>query len=294
MRINTKDIYDEFISELKSRRKILKEEVSDYNNSKDYLLNKIKQYKHYIENFTNIRYEDICNLNRLIAEKSVINLANIAGINVNDIRRNINIIVEINKSISKLQSEINQIEANMIGYIVFKEVTYKFNCKLSDEIVYKGYVLNIGYSLGHIRIKKINCFLNRDGSQRTKRRINWNESNKLKKEIELNGEVPYKVTKREGRKIIEDNGGIPWFVYFNNEWDYLWHWYKGTCSVLNTPYYKFRPTIYNNSSRYDGMGNVNKLSQLKTSNSPLLANFTENIIDKGHRKGYLDTLWKGK
>lgn len=294
MKITTQDIYNDFILDLKSKRLIVLEEKSNYESSKKYLVNKILKLKHYLDNFTNIKCEDIESLDRFISEKSVVNLTNISSINVDDIRRNINIIVEINKSINKLQKELNQIEVDIIAYKVFKEITYKFNCKISDEIVYKGYALNLGYGLGHIRVKKINCFLNKDGSPRTKKRINWGESNKLKKEIIEKEGLPYKVTERNERKIIADNGGIPWFVYFNNEWDYLWYWYKGTCMILNTPYYKFRPTTYNNTSRNDGLGNVNKLKQLVTAGSELLSNFTENMIDKGHRKGHSNTLWKGR
>lgn len=294
MKISTKDIYDEYVLELKIRRKSLSDERESYLSSKNYTMSKIESLKHYIENFTNIRYNDIKDLTRMISSRSVVQLTNVVGIDVTFMTRSINVIVEINKSLEKIDKEIKQIEVDLIGYLVFKEIIYKFDCKISDEVVYKGYALALGFGLGHIRIKKINCFFNRDGSNRVKKRINWNASNKKRKEIEDSGGVSYKVTKREGRKIIEDNGGEHWFVYHANEWDYLWHWYKGKCIILNTPYYRFRPTIYNNSSRYGGMGNVNKLKQLVTANSDLLSNFTETIVDKGHRRGHLDTLWKGR
>jgi hypothetical protein len=136
--------------------------------------------------------------------------------------------------------------------------------------------------MGHLRIKKVNALFNKDGSLRVKKRINWNQSNIKKAEIIARGGTPFKVLEREGRVITKTNGGEMWYCYFENEWDYMWHWYKGECFNLNSPYYKFKPTIHNNTSRKEDsrMGNVNKLKQLVTSNSPLLENFTEKIIER--------------
>lgn len=287
MKINTDIIYREYLAKLNNRKADLVIEKENYNKSKDYLFSKIEEYKHYIDNFTNLVFKDLKELDRLVAEKSLIHLVNIQGLDVNTLRRTINVIVVINKSLCKIEEELKIIENSLISNKIFKIIIYSFNDKISDEIVNTGYALRLGSGLGLIRIKKVDAIHNKDGSLRTKKRINWNESNKKKAEIIERGGIPYQVlTRGEDRKILTHNDGEDWFVYFNNRYDYLWHWNKNRCLVLNSPYYKFRPTIYNNTSKDGKLGNVNKLKQLVTSNSPLLNNFAEIILDGNNKTGY--------
>lgn len=275
MKVTTKYLHTDYIRDLKTIKDSTKKEIESYEKSKKYILEKLKIYKHYIENFTNIIYREIENLERIIPEKSLVYLVNIAGIDVHILRRNINIVVEINKSLNKLEKRLQEVNENIVGYQVYKEIIYKFNGKLSEQIISKGYRFELGYSLGYITIKKVNCMYNKNGSLRTKKRVDWGESNKLKKRIIEDGNLPYKVLNRdENGKIVEDNGGLKYILYHEKEWDYLWHWYKADCKVLNSPYFRFRPTIYDNTTRDGKTGNVNKLKQLVMTNSPLLTNFS--------------------
>lgn len=281
MKISTKEIYEEYIAELSEEKKALISDKDDFIASRSYLLSKLAPYKHYLDHFTNIKYNDVKDMTRVVAEKSLIHLANMAGCPVDNIRRTVNMIAEINKSINVIDEKIENIGKLIKKYNIFQKVIFKFNVKVSNLIVSQGYVLYLGSGLGHVRIKKVNCMFKKNGDLKENKRIDWNESNKKKAEIIARGGIPYKVMEREGDKIVKDNGGERWFVYFNYEWDYLWYWSKGIRSVMNSSYYKFRPTIYNNTSRYkdNSLGNVNKLKQLVTCNSPLLTNFSENISD---------------
>lgn len=277
MKVNTSQIYLEYVRGNSLEKNILLEEQAHYKKSKAYLISKLELHKHYIDNFTNINFDTLDTLDRLISEKSLIHLVNIADIDISTIRKTINIIVTINKSLYKIEEKLEKIASSYIPENTFKEILYRFNNKISDEIVYKGYVLRLGSGLGFIRIKKVNAIHNRDGSLRVKKRINWGESNKRKNELLQNGEVPYKVLERDVEgKIVSTNNGVNWFIYHSNDFDYLWNWNKNKCVVMNSAYYKFKPTIYNNTTG-DGnkLGNINKLKQLVTSNSPLLSNFSE-------------------
>lgn len=268
MKINTNYIFKEYRTTLVEDKTSLNKQKEDYENTKKYLLNKLEPFEHYLNHFTNIIYNDIKYLDRLIAEKSLIHLVDISGVDVNHIRRTLNIIVTINKAIQKIDEELTTIEADMIGNSLFRDILYKFNNKISDEIVYRGYMLMLGSRMGHIRIKKIDC------RSRIRRRINWDLSNRKKAEILARGGTPYKVLeKNEAREVISHNEGEMWLVYFTNDFDYLWHWNKGRGVVMNSGYYKMRPTVYNNTKREGKLGNVNKLKQLVTANSPLLNNF---------------------
>ena len=287
MKINTSQIYLDYLRYNNQDKVSLLESIKDYNKTKEYLLEKLKVYEHYIINFTNINYANINDLDRLISEKSLIHLVDIAGVDINSIRRTINIIVTINKDLNKIEEKLQAIKDNYITEDLFKEVLYKFNNKISDEIVYKGYTFKLGGGLGFIRIKKVNAIYNRDGSLRTKKRINWGESNKLKAELIKEGKIPYQVlTRDEEGKILTHNGGENWFIYHSNDFDYLWNWNKNRCATLNSAYYKFKPTIYNNNTK-DGnkLGNINKLKQLVTANSPLLSNFSEILLESNNKKG---------
>lgn len=274
MKIGIVEMYNKYVKYLNDRKDELILERENYEKSKIYLLDKLEGYKFYIENFTNIRYSSIKHLDRCISERSLINIVNLAGVDINIIRRSMNVIVQINKNLIKVDEELKTIDKSLVNKDTFRRIIVKFNTIVSDEIVYKGYSYRIGCGLGIIRIKKILC------DKRIKKRINWFESLKNKKEIILRGETPYKVTLRDEttRKILEDNGGVKWFVYFDHPYDYLWHWSKNRNLVYNTAYYKMRPTVYNNSDKEEGkrgksVGNVTKLAQLKASNSELLRNY---------------------
>lgn len=267
MKIGPKEIYESYNKEFVDKKTFLLSEKENYTNTKDYLLDNLKTFEHYIVNFTNLRYNHLPNITRTISERVFNRVVDIAGVNPVAIRRCINMIAEINNRLEVIEKELLIINQNVINEDIHRKVLNMFNKELSDEIL-KGYIFKIGRGLGVIKIKKVLC------DTRIKKRINWNESKKLKAELELQGKLPFKVIERdENGKNIADNGGVNWFVYFDNAFDFLWHWSKNRNIVFNSAYYKFKPTIYNNTSNGGGLGNINRLAQLKASNSEILKNF---------------------
>lgn len=270
MKINTLKIYSDFISDLKVSESSIIEEIENYRKSKEYLLEKIAFYKHYIDNFTNVDYSQIDTLTKPIPDKAIRILTGQIGFDVNTLKRTLNIIVEINKSLTKLEKELNDVRNSIIEKDLFKDIIYKFNNKISDEIVYKGYAWFLGFNMGSIRIKKVLC------DKRIKKRIDWGKSNKKKAEILSRGGLPFKVLERNTQgEVILTNEGEHWFEYHTNAVDYLWHWHKKRVNVKNAAYFKFRPTYYNNTINDGKIGNVNKLKHLVTTDSELLKNFFE-------------------
>lgn len=267
MKIGTSEMYDQFNNFIYENKVAITNDINDYEKTKEYFLNKLVPFKHYIHNFTNIDYDGICNLTQHIPSKCIKSFTNLAGLNLEVLKVTINSIVEINKTLNKLKKELEIINNSEMDKDLFKEIIYRFNTKISDEIL-KGYIFRPGSGIGNTRIKKVRT------DNRKKKRVNWNESNKLKAQIIAEGNIPFKVTERnEEGKPVTDNGGVKWLVYFNTSFDYLWHWGKKTATSLNVPYYKFRPTQYNNTSNGGKLGNINRLKQMVTNNSPLLDNF---------------------
>lgn len=267
MRIGTIEIYEKYIENINNSISSLDEEIKNYSISKEYLLGKIKIFEHYIRNFSNIKYDDIKDLDRFLPEKSVtFNESNI-GLDLEILRVTINNITDINKSINRCKKQIETLQSNYIDKEKFKEVIHQFNTKISDEIVFKGYCFELGFRLGWIKIKKL------DVSLRKKKKIDWGKSNKRKAEIIAEGKLPFKAFYDEHLNLVGDNGGEKWHIYHENKYDCLWHWAKKHANAENVPYYKFRPTRYNNSSNGGGLGNVNKLKALVTGNSELLKNY---------------------
>lgn len=268
MKIQLTDIYEGYIIDLKERKLCLLDDKKRYEDSKNYLITKLEDYKHYLDNFTNIKFNEINKLDRAISEKSLIHLATVSGFSIEAVRRSLNMIVQINKNLVNIDEELKILKINTINESTAREIIETFNDKISNEILYKGYSFRIGGALGLIRIRKVLC------DKRIKKRINWNESNKKKKELIEQGRLPFEVLERdENRKAISNNGGEHWFVYFDQPFDYLWYWSKNRNIAFNSAYFKFRPTIYNNTKNGGHLGNINKLAKLKSSNSELLKNY---------------------
>lgn len=269
-KVGVSEMFDEYKKSNIESRKALNGEILGYKNTQNYLLEKLVPYKHYIDNFTNIEYESIAKLSKPIPYKNIQSITGIGGLDLDTLRRTVNGIVEINSELNKSETSLAKFEKCDISKDIFKEVIYRFNTKVSDEILYKGYTFRPGFGLSSTRIKKIKTDL------RIRKRINWDESLKYKAQLIAEGKLPFKVLEWDSeRRPIKDNGGEKWFVYFEGDFDYLWNWNKKKANALNTPYYKFRPTIYNNTKKGGKLGNINKLKQLVKIDSELLKNYSE-------------------
>ena len=268
MIVNTKYMYNLLVTNSKVTKVDVEKELNQYLNSKNYILKSLEPYEFYINNFTRINFEDLKNItNYNLNYKLRINSnTEKFGIDTEKLKRILNVLCEINKSIKKLE-KTKEIVKTIPNYEVYKDILNSFNEIVSDEIVYKGYVFNLPFNLSDIKITKVEC-------SKYGKKIDWNATNKKKKEILDKGEVLYKVLERDKEfRIIKDNGGEKYITYFQKDFDYLWNWVKSKVKVLNSAYYRFKPTYYNNTSTGGKLGNINKLSLLKTSNSELLKNF---------------------
>jgi hypothetical protein len=261
-------MYNLLVTNNKVTKKDIEINLAQYLNSKNYILKSLEPYEFYINNFTSINFEDLKNItNFYISNKLRINYnTEKFGIDTEKLKRLINVLCELNKNIKKLEKQ-KEIIKTIPKFEVYKDILNTFNETISDEIVYKGYTFNLPFNLSDIKITKVDC-------SKYGKKIDWNATNKKKKEILDKGGILYKVTERDDKfKIIKDNGGEKYIVYFDKDFDYLWNWVKSKVKVLNSAYYRFKPTYYNNTSTGGKLGNVNKLSLLKTSNSELLKNF---------------------
>lgn len=265
MKISTNDFYNDYCFTLKESININNTELISLNKSRNYLIDFIYTYEQYINNFTNINLDKIREIIRHIPEKSIIVLTNQLGLDLKRLVFSINGIVFLNKVIIKIEERIIRLKKLFINKEIFKTVLNKFNTKISDKIIDKGYTYHLGFGISKIRIKKIKC------DNRRKKLINWNESNKKKKEILDRGGIPFAVIERdEFKRRISDNGGEDWFIYFNTMFDYLWYWSKKRCTITNASYYKFKPTCYNNTTKGGNLGNINRLKRLVTNNDDSL------------------------
>ena len=104
-----------------------------------------------------------------------------------------------------------------IPYTYFKYVISQYNKKCADHIL-EGGVINLGNRLGKLRIRRIT-------RNHEKRKIDWGETNKLKKE-----------------------GVKKWVFYTDDHW-YSWYWEKRICNIPNKSVYKFRPSGGDNGNR---------------------------------------------
>lgn len=141
---------------------------------------------------------------------------------------------QVNKRLEELNNIKSNLKKNLVSYSTYKFVLKTFNLELVDRII-KGYEFNAGYGISTIRIQKKERDLTKDV-------INWNASLQIKKNILSKGETPYKVLQRDKTGLItKDNGGVPYFVYMNDDYSYWWHWNKKTSNIPNQLVYSFTP-----------------------------------------------------
>lgn len=265
MKVQLGDMFLTYSSNVLERKQELLKDKENYENSKSYLLNRLEEHRLYIQSATNIKYEVIAKLDKQVNGRFLRKPNLISDENIENIRRSINMIIEINKLLKKINVELQELNENAIDEKTFRGVINFFNETLSNEILYEAYTFRIGYQLGVIRIKRILC------DKRIKKKINWSESLKVRNQLLKEGKTPYKVLERDAdNNVIKHNGGEHWFVYFTGNFDFLWHWSKNRNILLNSAYYKFRPTVYNNVTKGGDIGNANKLAQLKALNAEIL------------------------
>lgn len=267
MKIAAQEMFLAYSTRLNNEIIANKETIENFKKSREFILNQLSNYKHYFDTFTNIDFSCFETIKKPINSNRII-MYNHIGLDKRRITQLINMLCVINSNIEKYEKKVKVCIESKISDKIFKQVIYKFNAKISDEILDKGYTFAPGYGI-KIRIKKVDC------RNLVLRNIDWNSSLKKKAEIIAKGGLPYKTLKYDKNdKPIEGNGGEDWFVRFTTPFDYIWFWQKVICKIPNNAYYKFKPTIYNNVSRGENrLGNINKLKLMIRENDEKLKNF---------------------
>ena len=128
--------------------------------------------------------------------------------------------------INKHKEYITSLERQKISYKVYVKILKKFNLKISYEMVFRQYVLKLGYGLG-------NLFVARKIAKKEK--INWNASNKRKAILIENNKIPfYKADKELAEKEGLEYNGVEWLRYHNKENVWIHH------QMVNVTSYKFQ------------------------------------------------------
>lgn len=267
-------MYYLYNTEITNRIGGIKELISKYETSKNYLLGNLEICKDYITKYTKVDFDNLKNLTTPIPQ-FYLGGSPLLKEYADKAFNLINILVQTNVFIKKEKANLEAEQKKLVTEQVYKKTIELFNKKISREIL-KGYTFRVGNRISNIRIKKQTI------TERSKKRIDWKASLEFKESLILRGETPYKVLEYdEMKRPIKDNGGVKWFVYHTPNvdgngqiYDYIWYWEKQNCKILNVKIYKFRPTVNSNTvgGKYE-LGNANKLKQLQKENSELLKYF---------------------
>ena len=104
-----------------------------------------------------------------------------------------------------------------ISYRTFCDIIKTFNKKCTERIIEEDAVLDMGFDLGNI-MKVEHKLMPRIGTTNGNLRasINWPASHQKKKDIIARGGTPLQMIKDENGKILGDNGGEEWMIYYTD------------------------------------------------------------------------------
>lgn len=174
---------------------------------------------------------------------SDVNLTRIGGDNKHSkfkiLQFKVKSLLTLNKRIIASKARIELYSNCIMTYNTFHALNSTVNYELSKSIL-RGYKFNIaiGTGVGSIVVERKTRKFLEDGTTKDKS-INWVESNRFKKTLELNNIPVYnKLTNPTGRK---------WFIYHTAENVYYINW---TCNLTqhhNFKFYTFKPTWFVNT-----------------------------------------------
>lgn len=279
--IGIKEMYNIYIDSLRNNILNYDNMLFNLNNSKKYILEQLVSYELYINNFTKIKYKNIDSLILKINIEDDVFFDKVSN-NAEEIANRvifinlINHLSTLNSKINRINNEILKLKKRNQTYKVYKFIIGEFNKKTSIEIL-NGESLNLGFRLGSIRIQKKRRYKGDENVEsfdpHNYKVVNLGESNKFKQELIDKGFIPYKAIKDENGKVIGDNGGHKWLIYFTDDFSYWWYWNKHNkdvnkaVGVRNVKKYSFLPTK-------GIIGNRVKLQNLLKTNPTAHLNFT--------------------
>ena len=130
------------------------------------------------------------------------------------------------------------LKGGKMSYPAFKELLFAYNKAMIAECIATGNEWILRGNSGVIKVGKIKRKMKVSEYGTIKAAIDWNASNKLKREIIARGELPYEAIKDEIGNKIGDNGGVEWLVYFTSTYYYSWK-YSPAIFLKNSFKYKF-------------------------------------------------------
>lgn len=219
----TRDIYEDFCKHTEYKRSELMAEISNLNNTKEYLNSIVENNLDYLCSH-GFKYSDF--------------IAN--GISDYKIRHSKldekykQTLLNYNKVIKQIKEksiELSKLELLRIPYEAYSDILMEMNREIMKSVL-NGYIFSFGSKTGRLFIKEIENIDYRTGD--IKQRVDWGSSWKYHDQLIEEGKVPY------NSKTAPD--GVKWFIYFTDEFSY---WFKLTSRFLkNRRYYRFIPTNY--------------------------------------------------
>jgi len=210
-------IYELYIKEINYRINNLLQELDLYNTNKENFKTLLINNEKILTLYTNVSLNDILNSKdknfiykvKFPSEKLYINGKEI---NFKAVKLYTERYLHINNICNTLSNKINILKKQIIDFSLYLKIVKSFNTKVINEIVNNNYKFNIVPSFGAISVIK---------NENHRKRVNWGESNKKKKEILERGGIPYVKADAES---IENYQGEEWLSY-HPPIDFFLHWH---------------------------------------------------------------------
>lgn len=161
--------------------------------------------------------------------------------------------------------EVYKNEGGKLPYMKYKKIIELFHKKVTDKVVTIGYEFQLPYHSGLLKVVQLVRKYKVLENGNIKASPDWGTSNKLKAELIANGELPLEMYKNENKKIIGNNGGKPWIVYYTTTTYFSWVFVN---HIFQKNWFEFTFQITD--------GNAEKLSAGINDNSYLLFKVREN------------------
>jgi len=105
-------------------------------------------------------------------------------------------------------------------------VVSRFNQEIMDEIIYEGREFDMGSNLAKLSIIRID-------RNHAAPRVDWASTKQLKQEL---------LDKGETLQSEENPDGVPYLVYYTDDWYCRFFWEKRVCKIRNKSAYRFDAT----------------------------------------------------
>jgi hypothetical protein len=218
-------LYKDYISTIEYKIDYCTNKIYNFTNTRDYVLNIIKENEQYLKEYDIDLNSLLCN--PLTAYSKVSNLCK--GGQLTKVADAIKALSNVTRLIQQYTLILNRLRNCVIPYIIYITILDSMNSEIS-KIVLEGEIVNYG-RIGNLAIIEVP---NNLGITGTTSRVDWDNTNKLKKKYEEQGIDLYnKEYNPEGTK---------YFQYHANDYDYWWCWVAR--GLKNRMFYKFIPNNY--------------------------------------------------